>query len=430
MNHPLFCRAMPMVWPVGQTAEGGYVFASVVPPNPQLAAAAMQACRMSPESQQGNKDIAEAMYPRRGFAAPATGRQPPAKLTPASEDALTAEEIEQLCMAVENTRRKLQDPESLASLRRDLPCFAGAKTSSKTEECDIDARSSSSSTCIPESREVSEGEDAHSTTAYYPTRVLDEYRISDEDVDTMSSELESKSSERRKMAIQWVVRSTRPLALTRRGCRIVQRALDLATMADQEQIVANMEGFVLEALQSPHANYVLQKCIEVVPPQKLEFVLKELKGQGVFVARHRFGCRIIQRAIERCTAEQTEELIGELLLDAAQLVRHTYGNFVMQHVLQYGTSDQNHQIAEVLLTDAIRFAKHRIASHVVSCAVSCCSPDDIQSLTEVLLGEQGQVADLMNRQYGSYVLREVNRVNTRLSDAGKKSVVHTGITLQ
>jgi hypothetical protein len=423
---------MPMVWPVWQTAEGGYVFASVVPPNPQLAAAAMQACRMSPESQQGNKDFAnnasEAKYPRRGLAAPANSRQPPAKLMPASEDALTAEEIEQLCMAVENTRRKLQDPESLASLRRDLPCFAGAKTSSKSEECDIET---SSSTGIPSSRQESEGEDAHSTTAYYPTRVLDEYRISDEDVDTMSSELESKSSDRRKMAIQWVVRSTRPLALTRRGCRIVQRALDLATVADQEQIVANMEGFVLEALQSPHANYVLQKCIEVVPPQKLEFVLKELKGQGVFVARHRFGCRIIQRSIERCTAEQTEELIEELLLDAPQLVRHTYGNFVMQHVLQYGTSDQIHQIAEVLLTDAIRFAKHRIASHVVSCAVSCCSPDDIQSLTEVLLGEQGQVADLMNRQYGSYVLREVNRVNTRLCDAGKNTVVvHNGITLQ
>jgi hypothetical protein len=190
--------------------------------------------------------------------------------------------------------------------------------------------------------------------------------------------------------------------------------MEIASSADQERIVANLQGFVLEALQSPHANYVLQKCFEVMPPLKLQFVLRELKGQGIFVARHRFGCRIIQRSIERCTAEQNEDLITEILMDAPQLVRHTYGNFVIQHILQYGTPKQVHQIAEVLLTDAIRFAKHRIASHVMSCAVSCCSPVDVQNLTDILLGEKAQSADLMHRQYGSYVVREVNRVSTRL----------------
>jgi len=176
---------------------------------------------------------------------------------------------------------------------------------------------------------------------------------------------------------------------------------------------------VLEALQSPHANYVLQKCFEIMPPHKLHFVLRELENHGAFVARHRFGCRVIQRALEHCSHEQNEELIAEVLLDASQLVRHTYGNFVIQHILQYGTPDQTHRIAEVLLLDAIRFAKHRIASHVMSCALSCCSPEDVESLTAVLAGDEGQWADLTRRQYGSFVVREVNRVNGRLRDAGK-----------
>jgi len=72
-----------------------------------------------------------------------------------------------------------------------------------------------------------------------------------------------------------------------------------------------------------------------------------------------------------------------------------------------------HQIADVLLDDAIRFASHRIASHVISCALSCCSLDDVQSLTQVLLNEKDHLTD---RHYGSFVIREANRINSRLHD--------------
>jgi hypothetical protein len=136
-----------------------------------------------------------------------------------------------------------------------------------------------------------------------------------------------------------------------------------------------------------------------------------LKGQGAFVARHRFGCRVLQRALEHCLSEQTEELIAEVLAEAPQLVRHTYGNFVIQHIIQYGTSSQVHQIIQVLLADAMRFANHRIASHVMSCALSCCSPEDVQTLTKALVRDEGQLAELTRRHYGSFVVREVNRVN-------------------
>jgi hypothetical protein len=412
MAQSLLCQTMPMMWPVGQTAEGGMVFASVLPPtNP---AAQIMACYTGPELRQhANEDgiTFGSEFKHR--------KQWPRQAKPASEstDALTSEEIEEMRMAVENTRRKMNCPGSFASQGPALACFAGVKKSSKSNENDADALSSSSSTRLESEDDVDDA--ANSNVLYSPVKVVNEYRISDSDVDNTFLELECPNVDRRNMAIQWVISSTRPLALTRRGCRIVQRAMELSTSADQERIVANMEGFVLEALQSPHANYVLQKCFEVMPSHMLQFVITELKGQGVFVARHRFGCRIIQRSIERCTAEQIEELVAEILMDAPQLVRHTYGNFVIQHILQYGTPKQVHQIAEVLLTDAIRFAKHRIASHVMSCAVSCCAPDDVQQLTDLLLGEKAQVADLMHRQYGSYVVREVNRVNTRLFDLPK-----------
>lgn len=226
----------------------------------------------------------------------------------------------------------------------------------------------------------------------------------------MFRELECSDPQKQKMAIGWVVNSTWPLALTRRGSRIVQRAMELATTDDQERIVEKIKGFVLEALQSPHANYVLQKCLEVMPPQKLEFVARELKGQAVFVAKHRFGCRILQRAIEHWPPAHSEDWIQEVLTNANHLVRHEFGNYVIQHILQFGTSCQKHQIADILLTDATSFAKHKIASHVVCRALSHCLPDDVQRLNEALSEEK----DLSRTHNGSFVVREANRINKRL----------------
>jgi|Transcript_52906 hypothetical protein len=421
--------------PVGQTPQGALMFASVAPPSNPVAFAKNTPCfAQNEECQQTHADKADAEWkPRREedfFTRRSRNVNP-------SSDALTSAEIDEMRLAVQKTMRKLQNPsssESFGTTRPDDTHSLSASYFSKPKECDNDSLSTSSSVGMLDSLRDSssqpwtmqslpplEDDDTHSPRRCFVAseKTADDLIISDSDVNNMFFELECPSPDRRKKAIEWVVSYTRPLAFTRRGCRIVQRVMELATAAEKQQMVMKLEGFALEALQSPHANYVLQKCFEIVPTDEVQFVLNELKGQGAFVARHRFGCRVVQRALENCSSEQTQELIAEILLDANQLVRHTYGNFVIQHVLQYGTSEDVHEIAKVLLADVVRFAKHRIASHVMSCALSCCSPGDVQSLTKVLGGEEGQMADLMRRQYGSFVAREVNRVNGRSRDTTK-----------
>lgn len=228
-------------------------------------------------------------------------------------------------------------------------------------------------------------------------------------VDPLLLELEEVDETKRQFALDWVLSSFWPLALTKRGCRIVQKAIEVGTPAYQQQLLENMHGRVDEALKSPHTNYVLQKCIETMPSEKMQFVLMELQGQGLNVARHRFGCRILQRLIEHCHPSQTEPLINEVLADAASLCRHQYGNFIIQHILQHGTPVQRSAIADVIGKDIIRLAKHRIASHVVSSAMVHCPAEDVQRLTHAVLHDAGQLADLSRREYGSFVVREVNR---------------------
>jgi hypothetical protein len=229
------------------------------------------------------------------------------------------------------------------------------------------------------------------------------------DVDPVLLELDDADEAKRQVTLDWVLGSFWPLALTKRGCRIVQKAIDVGSPAYQLQLVENLHGRVHEAMRSPHTNYVLQKCITSMPPEPLQFVVAELQGQALYFARHRFGCRIIQRLIEHCQPCQTEQLIDEVLVDTAALCRHQYGNFVIQHILQHGSASQRKAIAEVIGTDIIRLAKHRIASHVVSSAMVHCPAEDVQRLTHAVLHDAGQLADLSRREYGSFVVREVNR---------------------
>lgn len=234
--------------------------------------------------------------------------------------------------------------------------------------------------------------------------------------------LESTDADCRKNALQWVSEAFWPLALDRKGCRVVQKATDVGTQAYQQKLAENLQGYVYDALQSPHANYVLQKFVEVVPPERIQFIVDEVSQQVLYIARHRFGCRVLQRLLEHCTPAQTEWMIDKVLSEAAALCRHQYGNFILQHILQYGSLRQRSVIAHVIHEDIMRLSKHRLASHIVSCALVNCSRDDIKMLTEAILQDAGKLYHLSRREYGSFVVREVNRAARMLQDKGTLAV--------
>jgi hypothetical protein len=242
-------------------------------------------------------------------------------------------------------------------------------------------------------------ETSHGDDAVCPEAALDPVLLALENVDGQAF----------RATLDEVVSSAWWLSWTKRGSRLVQKAIEVGTDEDQKQILGQLHGRVLEALKSPHANHVLQKCIEIMSPDQLQFAMAEIQHDLSFAARHRFGCRILQRLIEHGNPCQTEGLISELVSDAARLCRHQFGNFAIQHILQHGAAAHRSAIAKMLCADTIRLAKHRIASYVISCALSHCAAEDVVMLTQVVLQDAGQLADLSRRQYGSFVVREVHR---------------------
>jgi len=237
-----------------------------------------------------------------------------------------------------------------------------------------------------------------------------------EKVDIALVDLDSEFDWKCQNALQWVSESFWTLALNKKGCRVVQKAMDVGTPVYRLQLLTKLEGHVTEAVQSPHANYVLQKFIELAPPERLQFIFAEVQDNVLYIARHRFGCRILQRLLEHCKPWQTEQLINKALANAAPLCRHQYGNFILQHILQYGSMAQRSAVADVILEDIIRLSKHRLASHIVSCALVNCSPEDVRRLTHAVLQDEVELYNLSRREYGSFVVREVHRASKLLEN--------------
>lgn len=238
--------------------------------------------------------------------------------------------------------------------------------------------------------------------------------------------------EAKAVALQKLQGSVRRMSFDANGCRVVQQALQCADRAMAAILTAELHGHVRQAVGSPHANYVIQKVVEVMPTSLAGFVAEELLGSGALVARHRYGCRIVCRLLEHSAMDPgTVALTDEVLGEAADLCRHSFARHVLQSILEHGLPAQREKVSLALRSDLLRNARNRNASYVIERALTYCNPAERRVLASELLGEkeQGQspqspksalrpsfhgnhsgIIALAQNQFGSYVVRALLRL--------------------
>jgi len=169
------------------------------------------------------------------------------------------------------------------------------------------------------------------------------------------------------------------LIYTEDGCRQVQQAFDEVTSEkERELLVKELHGNAIKAMRSPHANHVLQKCITVMPPASLQFMVDEIvRYEGVprKIAMHRYGTRILQQLLCRCWASQLSVLVEALLKDCAELSCHSIGNFAIQRLLQFCTAAQQYRCVRIIEQNIKSIAKSPYGVGVIATAmehVPCC----------------------------------------------------------
>jgi len=195
------------------------------------------------------------------------------------------------------------------------------------------------------------------------------------------------------------------LSLDSIGCRIVQDAIDAATGTARTNIVNELRNHVREGMGSRHANYVLQKVVEVMPFELACFVAEELAGITADTCRHRYGCRIISRLIEqfarsKCVTKLLEEMMKELAL----FIRHSFGHHVVQAVLEHADEKYKRTIAKELAADILTIATNRNGTLVIERALLHCESAEVAMLMKLLTNDEVLDSLLVN-QFGIYVVK-------------------------
>mmetsp|Transcript_26639 Transcript_26639/g.50049 ORF Transcript_26639/g.50049 Transcript_26639/m.50049 type:complete len:438 (+) Transcript_26639:2-1315(+) len=210
------------------------------------------------------------------------------------------------------------------------------------------------------------------------------------------------------------------LTKDRFGCRVIQAALREASVDFQSAFLSELKGQVLGLCQHLHANFVLQKCVELLEPRVGVFLAEELKDHAVTVAVHVYGCRVLQRLIEHCSREpQLIELVDSLLSNPDQierLLKDLFGSNVLRALLVHGTVSHVKAILEVLSTNVLKFAKHKHASLVFERCLEVSSGSEQLSLPRKQLMAQliqsnlsgkAPLSQVLLDRFGNYLAQRV-----------------------
>lgn len=70
--------------------------------------------------------------------------------------------------------------------------------------------------------------------------------------------------------------------------------MEVVDVDQQTQMVSELDGAVMKCVRDQNGNHVIQKCIECVPQDRIQFIVTSFYGQVVALSTHPYGCRVIQ----------------------------------------------------------------------------------------------------------------------------------------
>lgn len=75
------------------------------------------------------------------------------------------------------------------------------------------------------------------------------------------------------------------------------QAIEVVDVDQQTKMVTELDGQIMRCVRDQNGNHVVQKCIECIPEEAIQFIVSTFYDQVVTLSTHPYGCRVIQVGI-------------------------------------------------------------------------------------------------------------------------------------
>jgi len=198
------------------------------------------------------------------------------------------------------------------------------------------------------------------------------------------------------------------------GCWVVQRAIEFLEgpgLAEQLAIVEEIRGMgdVLKLVDDQNGNHVIQKCIEKMPNENIQFILEAFTGNTSKMARHTYGCRVIQRLIEHCLVDQLEPILAEIADEIEELAKDEYGNYVIQTMAERPDTPYRGKVLDIMSSKVLELSCNKYASNCAEKALVYSNSDGRERVIAAILGkkedESPPLYTMMRDRYANYIVQ-------------------------
>lgn len=203
------------------------------------------------------------------------------------------------------------------------------------------------------------------------------------------------------------------LSLQLYGCRVIQKAFEITDIDQKIEMAKELGSNLMKCACDQHANQAIQKCIEFVPPQYIQFVYRSLRGKAKMLSTHPFGCHVIQKALEFCKDPQMmHALVTEILESVNELSVDPYGNYVVQSIVEHGEPRDRQIIVLKFEGRVMRMSHQKHSSNVIEkCLVHGSYMDRKRIISEIMCAAGGETVEhllaMMVHQYANYVVQRM-----------------------
>lgn len=189
------------------------------------------------------------------------------------------------------------------------------------------------------------------------------------------------------------------------------QAVEIGELDQKIQIARQLQGSITALIHDKNANHVIQKCIEHVPHQHIQFILESMYGHVTELSVHPYGCRVIQRILEHCHDPSTMEIfLAEIMDEVYRLAKDQHGNYVVQHILAHGSPRLRSAVIRRFVRRIITMSQQKFASNVIEKCLVHGSYEERQMIINEVLSADGKAEALkvlVKDQYANYVVQKV-----------------------